>query len=1441
MVRRNETGVPDYPTCVRSRLSGGRLLGTDGSMWMYRAVPLNPVVDAATPAEAIAAAEPILSAFDELAAMTHVSMARRATARGAYRQVHLLLMNVPTQFSPPPDHPIGQYLATSFAHQAVDRRVLLFGVRIHDKVTSGGLKQAVDSVKETLLQGSVPIEDFAADSRAVSAALGRAGLQDASDADLMLASSWWTHGDRPDVVMMEHATHLHVFNSADDAVPAAEAGRDCSSVTWDALDQYAMTFASVQDFDFEVVRADDYRAWWVPRLMQAGAIVVSLRGGIEPAKVTRAELRRRKKQFMDDLTEQAQNNKMERAEQQEALARLDQAEAAYSMDGAPPVLTDASIVVALDGRIGDIDEVSHAAGLKLRTMDYRQLAAMSETWPCSNIRANPHLHDLPAQTVACSGLPSIAKVGDKDGAMIGLTEMDRQPAFLSPTAAAKADSLPMGLVAGATGSGKAVTLVTPIPTPSGWTTMGDLRIGDEVLGRDGKPTRVSFLSEINETPDLFDIHLSDGQVIRADREHQWIVSDFRDRHDNNRQKHVAAQGRWDEAQALIERLRELSEQADDVDISITELTRFVRARVPEAPWNAVAGVREALTFVGCPYRMEDRRAPRNNPTVTKTDPVVLFPLDEALEANLAMWRGTTGGNATRWRHLIEGRIAAAERLIADDRLHKRAEQVTAAELARRLRSAGADYPKTSKNRLADVARAAGVEGVPGFTEVTITPTSAVGTTERPAMIFNLPVALKALATRVEQQYGDRPVSGVSERRMSTGEMIDAGLRVSYGNHRNFAIRVTEPVDLPDADLPVDPYVFGAWLGDGTTKSGQICQGESDACTDDERITDMTHMLGQISSAGYAPRRVKSNSFLIAVPGLVGGLRKAGVFGRKRIPVEYLRSSAEQRLAVLQGLMDTDGTVDQNGCCELSLCDERLANDALELIRSLGIKCAMTSGPATITEIDPDRPGRKRRRVTGTRWRMHFTTDRTVFRLPRKARRIPETVRSTQQWFYITDIVPVPTEPARCIQVDNDDHTYLLGGFVPSSNTMMMLWVADQYARSGSPVVIIDPKMGSDHTAAVEASGGQVASLDDLARADGVFDPLRFAATPEAGVDMAGSMLMAVNPWGSMAQDFETPLMSALRYGVDNGASCIGEALRMAERAGKAPKEMVDGSFSLAEASPMFRACMGINPGTQPLRVAEGITLIKVGNAHLELPEPGALKSDLTSQQRVASALVRMMVFGSASALTGRQGVLLVDEAWTVLSAGKSEVERLGRLARSQGVLPMLFTQRVSDAVNAGLTGYISRGLILPIQDKVEAEAACELFELEATPERLSRITARGTMGGGDGSGAAPNWNSMRHLRDPKSGQTLRGSVAIYADLHGRAVPVEILIPQSFMDRASTNPDDIRRRDAAAAADSAPELAASTTRAVVPARPQRPEVAEVDDEGLGIDDFDFDFE
>lgn len=683
---------PAWPTTMMSRLRDGRLMGVDGSVWVYRSVPMSPVTDAKTPTDAVRAAEPLLAAFEEMAAMTNFTMSRRSMARGSYRQVHLLLINVPQLYSPDRSHPLAEYLRSQYGHMPIDRRVLLLGTQLQARVGgAGGMRAAIDSITETLVSGGTPLADYDADFAKINAAMDHAGLSEPTVEELRLANGWWNHGDFPDTPLLIHADHLHVFNSAS-AVRIAEAAgvQDCSAWDEKSVPQHAVSFTSVQDLDLGFVPTTEPLAAWMSQLVEAGALVVSVRGEVEPSSITRAELRRQRKRYIDDINERVKQNKMERAEQSEMLEILGQVESMYATGkAAPPTLTGASVVAGFDGQIGDVNTItSHHAPAKLSMMLYRQPGAMAETMLCSNVRANPNLHDLPTQAVACSGMPSLNLVGDPDGALVGFTERDRQPAYLSPSAASAGDASPICVVPGQTGSGKSV---------------------------------------------------------------------------------------------------------------------------------------------------------------------------------------------------------------------------------------------------------------------------------------------------------------------------------------------------------------------------------------------------------------------------------------------------------------------------------------------------------------------------------------------------------------------------------------------------LMLNLADQFARAGRPVVVWDPKQESDHSAVVEASvPGSVYSLDRLLEADGVFDPIRFSATKEVGVELAASMLMAINPWGDYKNNMEVPLQHALSYGVEKGAECIGQALKIASADLDLPDGLVSRVEVLAASSAQFRAIVGMEPRGEGLKAAKGITLIKVGSAYLDLPQPGQEPASL--QQKVALALVRMVVFGSAMAVSGRDGVVMLDEAWIVLGAGAAEVERLGRLARSQSTL-----------------------------------------------------------------------------------------------------------------------------------------------------------------------------
>lgn len=81
----------------------------------------------------------------------------------------------------------------------------------------------------------------------------------------------------------------------------------------------------------------------------------------------------------------------------------------------------------------------------------------------------------------------------------------------------------MIIVAARPGVGKALALDTLLPTPTGWTTMGDVAVGDQLLGADGQPTRVVAATDVMLGRPCYEVEFSDGMVIVADAAHQWLT------------------------------------------------------------------------------------------------------------------------------------------------------------------------------------------------------------------------------------------------------------------------------------------------------------------------------------------------------------------------------------------------------------------------------------------------------------------------------------------------------------------------------------------------------------------------------------------------------------------------------------------------------------------------------------------------------------------------------------------------------------------------------------------------------------------------------------------------------------------------------------------------------------------------------------------------------
>lgn len=253
------------------------------------------------------------------------------------------------------------------------------------------------------------------------------------------------------------------------------------------------------------------------------------------------------------------------------------------------------------------------------------------------------------------------------------------------------------------------------------------------------------------------------------------------------------------------------------------------------------------------------------------------------------------------------------------------------------------------------------------------------------------------------------------------------LRLPPSALRRFAVPVA-PCDYEPQEVPVDPYALGLLLGDGSMRGDQLAFSTIDAELRDALSASLPphHALRYAGRCDY--RIVLTAPYQHVPDRLTTRLEQLGLRGHrsedKFIPRAYLHNSREVRLALLQGLLDTDGGVNKHGQPEFYTSSPRLAEDVRELAESLGAS-VITRRKAT-THLDaytlvirhPDAP--------------------SLFRLRRKveaARRRNKTVKRT-----FRSIELVRRDEVQCIEVSDPSHLYYTNRHVLTHNTQgCLVW------------------------------------------------------------------------------------------------------------------------------------------------------------------------------------------------------------------------------------------------------------------------------------------------------------------------------------------------------------------------------------------------------------------
>ena len=289
---------------------------------------------------------------------------------------------------------------------------------------------------------------------------------------------------------------------------------------------------------------------------------------------------------------------------------------------------------------------------------------------------------------------------------------------------------------------------------------------------------------------------------------------------------------------------------------------------------------------------------------------------------------------------------------------------------------------------------------------------------------------------VERERYDRTTSWKRQRFPATVETC--GLRSSdrcVGQNRPDRIALVRPVFGPDRDLLIDPYVLGAWLGDGQKRTG--CIGVAG--------TDREHFEREFGIPSRVQREATGtygSYHIFTVPDLSTKLRVLGIHNKESVPHDYLRGSVAQRLALLQGLMDTDGSCAADGQCLFSNTNRALVAAVMDLGYSLGFKMHCRESRSRLNGVDYH-----------PHWQITFRpgSDLLPFRLHRKAVRVRQTRSPRGSGRYVAAVQPVGQSMVNCITVDGG--VYLVGrGLIPTHNslTVNVFWPAWTWAQRTNP-------------------------------------------------------------------------------------------------------------------------------------------------------------------------------------------------------------------------------------------------------------------------------------------------------------------------------------------------------------------------------------------------------
>lgn len=258
---------------------------------------------------------------------------------------------------------------------------------------------------------------------------------------------------------------------------------------------------------------------------------------------------------------------------------------------------------------------------------------------------------------------------------------------------------------------------------------------------------------------------------------------------------------------------------------------------------------------------------------------------------------------------------------------------------------------------------------------------------------------------------------------TTEEMAGDFARVrkdGKGKEYKYRVPMQDAVEYPEKELPINPYLLGVWLGDGTSSTTNITVSNEDK---NEIINNIELNSGYKTEYHSAKDRTgyikidKRESSKSVEGSFIYNLRKLNLINNKHIPDIYLTASVKQRMELLQGLMDTDGSCSLKGQCSFIQKSEILSKQTLELINSLGFKARLIKRKSALNGKE----------VSDVYFISFWTTkENSCFKLERKTKRLKDKLSDRMKAKSIISIKPIEATPSKCIMVADKEHLYLAG-------------------------------------------------------------------------------------------------------------------------------------------------------------------------------------------------------------------------------------------------------------------------------------------------------------------------------------------------------------------------------------------------------------------------------